>query len=135
MKFKALAVLMLLSTTALAATPSKPQKCPDIGDLKNARFTVAKAVEESNLWIVSQADDRYGTKQKWHFVVNIEALDESDALKKAEIALSTMKLVEGPAAVEKDWMCYYRNGQHDATAVTSTTPVLVKRDKKERQDV
>lgn len=119
MKFKlTLATVMFsLSTLSFATEQQSTIKCPDISELKAARFAEANAVYDTNLWEVLQPSSQYGTENAWNFKVNIEAENKNGAMQQAVATLESMHLINGPEKVDDKWMCHYRSGQHDAVAI------------------
>jgi len=121
-KLALVTLLASLSTHGFAADvldANGAVKCPDISELKAAKFTNANSVYDTNLWKVGSLSNQYGTKNAWQFTFHIEADDKDGAIKNAATALTSIRLINGPEKIDNAWMCHYRSGQHDAVAIMS----------------
>lgn len=117
MKFLKLA--LFASTALLASSAFATQvSCPAAATIKAAG--VSKAAPHNDSFAVGSYGN-YGTPQFWGFVVsNVAASSPADALSKANAALMSLSLVNGPHKVATELtVCNYNIGfGYFATAIT-----------------
>lgn len=116
--------LALIASTSALAMPPKPAKCPGVSALQTTKFELAQQ-DKDGTWVAGSLHNNYDTTDAWTFVMGkINATDETDAVTKAEAALSTLTFQTGPVAIEQYglWACGYYTGE--GYPAVSVTPAL-----------
>lgn len=98
-----------------------PTVCPSAAYIKATTFDVIKQGRYSNLWIAMQSHQKYDTSGDWTFIFELQADDKEEAYRKANDALRTLKLMEGPSGMDYVWFCQYQSDQPVFSAIAMTT--------------
>ena len=128
MKAKIISAALLLSLSQISfSDPAKPNNCPTVTALQAVGINFMH--QDGDIWYGSVASVNYDTNETWSFVIGeFKATQENDALVKANKALSSLTLTQGPLPFNmngKDsWVCLYKDQSgHLASAVTPTMDV------------
>jgi hypothetical protein len=129
MKIKSISAIVISSLFAscitFANTKAQPSACPDPSAIKSRGLNYAVVLrDDNNIWQAAWLpSDNYQTEQEWVFYMgggrDDPATDETEAMNKANAALQTLSLFQGPLNDNKQWLCYYlTSGKTAAIAIT-----------------
>ncbi|KTC85438.1 DUF4949 domain-containing protein [Legionella drozanskii] len=120
------ALLFSLSQISFSA-PEKPNNCPTVAALQGVGINFMH--KDGDIWYGSVASVNFDTNETWSLVIGeFKAKHEKDAQAKANEALSSLTLTQGPLPFNmngKDsWVCLYKDQSgHLASAVTPSMDV------------
>lgn len=125
MKIATIVISTLLSASFFNVAIAGSSACPSIGAIQNAGFDLVGKMNKPGVWGALEKKNKYDTQDQWTFaLLNVQADNESDAMAKAKIALSTLSFSRGPVEIPGKFACYYNVGNTES-AIAVTPPEVI----------
>jgi hypothetical protein len=114
---------LIASSLSLNTWATPPAKCPGVESLQSQTFATATC-HMDDLCYVTQAVNKYDTKEYWGFAVRLESTSLESAIAAANKALPTLEYQSGPTeGREGSWKCSYGNSfGYTAEAIHTNDP-------------
>lgn len=125
-KLLTLSIALFLVQPAFAKSDvPQPQACPSVSAIKAVGVNLA--IDTGMVgWAGANLSNTYNTPEEWSFLIfGISANDETDALAKANSAISTLTLVDGPSKTEKEWGCIYSSQASQSDGIPAYVGIAV----------
>lgn len=125
-KLLSLTITLLLLQPALAAADiSQPKACPSIEAIKAVGVNMATGPGILG-WVAVNLKNTYDTPEEWSFLIyGISALDENEAITKANNSIASFSLYSGPNIDDNnEWGCIYTSQDENNGIALATTPPM-----------
>jgi len=83
--------------------------CPNSKIIKSTSFNTVQKGDHPGVWTFIQNNHKYNTSYRWEFSLMVEANDQSEATKKANLALSHLQKIRGPEKINGTFVCDYKS--------------------------